>query len=297
MAKMRMLLLVVSVLFCLGSSTVAAQNWVTMSDTPMTTYQIDKDTVTFSGSEADRQVEVWMKMILKNENGKTIVGHYLVREKDLSFLLKERIFYAASGTKEAEVDATQSGWKPTNEKSPIGFIAKKLFAEYQEPKKVASFDVGSMKTYENKRYNFQINYPDGWKIKEQETEMPVSFVGEVTGAKESGVMLVYVKETPSFVPVSVLEQLAADANKIPKGWQTYKNIKVDNFKISGAPAKIHIFTGSKNNKQYASMIVYAVSKNRFYMFDFIVNEDVYYQYEPVIMEMMKSINISSYISM
>jgi hypothetical protein len=107
---------------------VAAPAWVTMSETAALVYQIDRDSLRFSGAEADRQLDVWMKTVEK-EHGSYLLSHYLVREKGLTFILKEKKAFSATDEARGAYINPGGEWKATTAASPIGSIALRLFAD------------------------------------------------------------------------------------------------------------------------------------------------------------------------
>ena len=289
------LLFVVTILSCSITAVSAAPNWVTMSETPTITYQIDKETMNFSGSEMDRQLDVWMRMVLKDKDGMSIVGHYLVKENDLSFMLKERLMYSASGAPFGSTDSSASGWVASTGKSPIGSIAKRLFVEYRQKSLAisSSRSVEDIKLYENKPYHFTIKYPSHWMLKEGLNGSAVSIISPVAGSGTSpGFLMVTVKDIPPSISFSLdkFEEISLDHEE---KWEDYKLIKHGDFKITGVPAKIHIFTEKIKTRPVKVMEVDAIANNKIYMFQFIIYEMNYNQYEEAVLEMMKSIAIST----
>jgi hypothetical protein len=95
-------------------------------------YQVDAETVNFSGEDTDKQLEVWMKSLQKDGAGTYNVAHYLVKEKGLMFILKERTISSANGATLSSFQNTTDKWNATTPNTPIGSIATRLFTEYHK---------------------------------------------------------------------------------------------------------------------------------------------------------------------
>lgn len=126
------LLLFITIILSAFTTSAFAADWQVMEDWPTTMYQIDKETVRFSGEDTDKQLEVWMKSIEKDKPGFYNVGHYLVKENGLKFILKDRIFYSGNGVIGTPFKNETDNWSATTLKSPIGAVATRLFAEYRK---------------------------------------------------------------------------------------------------------------------------------------------------------------------
>lgn len=133
MTKMlKWLLILIIMLVCTMTPVFAAPNWITVEDKPTVTYQIDTETVVFSGEDTDKQLEVSIKTLQKDGTGTFMVAHYLVKENGLNFILKERTMYSATGMVVSSFQNTADKWSATTSSSPIGSIATRLFAEYRK---------------------------------------------------------------------------------------------------------------------------------------------------------------------
>lgn len=130
MRKNIVLLLTVAALLLAVAPAGAAPNWTTMHEDQQAVHQIDTDRVIFSGDAPDRQVEVWMKSIVKN-GANYIIARYQVREKGLYFILKERTMYSPAGQAIGSTFVNKTdNWSATTAGTPIGAIATRLFADH-----------------------------------------------------------------------------------------------------------------------------------------------------------------------
>lgn len=121
--------LTIIMLFVVCSSVLAAPNWVTVVDTPKTTFQYDKETVVFLGTDGDRSVDFWMRIVDKEKPGAYGLVHYVVKEAGLTYLKKEHNVYSAAGDVISSSDSTSKGWAPLPAESPAGRIARSLFGD------------------------------------------------------------------------------------------------------------------------------------------------------------------------
>lgn len=132
MYRLLKLFCIVSVIFVSVTTSGFASNWLVMEENSTTVYQIDAETVVFSGENTDKQLEVWMKSIQKDGTGTYNVAHYLVKEKGLTFILKERTISSANGAILSSFQNTTDKWNATTPNTPIGSIAIRLFTEYHK---------------------------------------------------------------------------------------------------------------------------------------------------------------------
>lgn len=124
-------LVIVIMLFWANTPAFAAK-WITVDEKTTANYQVDTETIEFSGGDNDKQLEVWMKTVEKNGSGSYMLSHYLVRE-NLNFILKERTTYSISGqVMDSFHNNNLDKWTVTTQNSPIGAIAVRLFADYRK---------------------------------------------------------------------------------------------------------------------------------------------------------------------
>lgn len=116
-------------LFLVSSSVLAAPNWVTVVETTKIIFQFDKETVVFQGTDGDRSVDFWMKIIEKEKPDAYGLVHYVVKETGLIYLKKEHNVYSPFGDVISSSDSTSKGWAPLPPDSPTGRIARNLFGD------------------------------------------------------------------------------------------------------------------------------------------------------------------------
>ncbi|BBB90797.1 MAG TPA: hypothetical protein PKA28_19120 [Methylomusa anaerophila] len=126
------LLLITVVLFWANAPVVAAYDWFTMVETGGVVYQVDKQTIKFWGEDAERSLEMWIRIIDTRRPDVYSHVHYLVRQNDMTFMKKEHIMYSISGAVIITTDTSSKGWMPLSAESPVGIMAKHLFADYHE---------------------------------------------------------------------------------------------------------------------------------------------------------------------
>lgn len=132
MIKVVKYLLVIGILG-VTSPAFAAPQWMTMIELPTLTYQIDQETVGITREDKDNhQLDVWIKMVDKNQGGAYSLAHYLVKESDLSFVMKERTFYSPDGAVTSTYKNPEETWSTTTTNSPIGNIASRLFTDSRQ---------------------------------------------------------------------------------------------------------------------------------------------------------------------
>ena len=124
--------LLVIVILGVTSPAFAAPQWMTMIELPTLTYQIDQETVGITGAEDDRKLDVWIKMVDKKQGGAYSLAHYLVKESDLSFVLKERTFYSPDSAVTSTYKNSGETWSTTTTNSPVGNIASRLFTDSRQ---------------------------------------------------------------------------------------------------------------------------------------------------------------------
>ena len=122
-------ILIIIMLLAVSSSVVAAPNWVTVVETTKIIFQFDKETVIFQGTDGDRSVDFWMKIIKEEKPDAYGLVHYVVKETGLIYLKKEHNVYSASGDVISSSDSTSKGWAPLQSESPAGRIARNLFGD------------------------------------------------------------------------------------------------------------------------------------------------------------------------
>ncbi|MDF2949029.1 MAG: hypothetical protein K0R07_1056 [Sedimentibacter sp.] len=132
MNRLLKLFCIVSVILVSVTTSGFASNWLVMEENSTSVYQVDAETVNFSGEDTDKQLEVWMKSLQKDGAGTYNVAHYLVKEKGLMFILKERTISSANGAILSSFQNTTDKWNATTPNTPIGSIASRLFAEYHK---------------------------------------------------------------------------------------------------------------------------------------------------------------------
>lgn len=132
MNKLIKLLFIISVILATAPVSCFAANWLVLEEKSDSVLQIDTDTVKFTGEDTDKQLEVWMKIIRKDEGGAYYVGHYLVKESGLTFILKDRTFYTPSGKAIDSFQNSTDKWSATTPITPIGSVATHLFSEYHK---------------------------------------------------------------------------------------------------------------------------------------------------------------------
>lgn len=132
MCRLLKLFCIVSVILVSVTTSGFASNWLVMEENSTTVYQVDAETVNFSGEDTDKQLEVWMKSIQKDGAGTYSAAHYLVKEKGLMFILKERTISSANGVVLSSFQNTTDKWNATTPNTPIGSIAIRLFTEYHK---------------------------------------------------------------------------------------------------------------------------------------------------------------------
>jgi hypothetical protein len=294
------LLVTVFVLMLACGSAAAAPNWVTMVETPTIAYQIDKDALMFSEVDNDVQLDMWMKMLLKDKNGMNIVGHYIVRESDLYFIMKERATYSGSGESMGSVDATDKGWVANTEKSPVGMIAKRLFFEHRggpKPAAAPTLAAGTyFATYENRGKGFAIRYPQQWKVREgaPSSATAVSFVSPLNSASDSflenaNVTIVELKGDVGITLKAFDEINVAELKKVVTEYQL---VQKENVTLGGLPAVLHVFTGRQGTIKLKFRQVYAMATtNKAYTINFVAEESQYADYEEIAKEIAKSFTI------
>lgn len=131
---MKKLLLSISLISLLigTCAPVLAANWVTVEERLTATYQIDAQTVKFTGEDADRQLDIWVKIVSQESAGTFLASHYIVKENPLAFLMPERDTYSAVGQVVNKFTSDSEKWIATTPSSPIGAIATRLFADYRK---------------------------------------------------------------------------------------------------------------------------------------------------------------------
>lgn len=132
MNKSFKLLFMIGVILAILTVPGFASNWVAMEEKAGAVHQIDMETLQFSGEDADKQVEVWMKSLPKDGTGSYYIAHYLVKENGLTFILKDRTFYSVNGVVLNSFQNNTDKWNPTTPSTPIGSVAIRLFAEYHK---------------------------------------------------------------------------------------------------------------------------------------------------------------------
>lgn len=289
------LLLVIIIIFCPIVTVSAARNWITVNQTPTIDYQIDKETMNLSTTETDRELDVWMRMVLKDQGGMTIVGHYLIRESDLSFILKERITYSASEAVLGSVDATGKGWVATTEKSPIGSISRRLFADYRENQKLTDSRIlinnNYFTQYENQAKGFAVKYPEEWKRKDGVKGL--TFISPLTSANDKFLENVNISviDFPNSAGLSLNALDEIITAKTKERVTDYKLIQKENCTLSGIPAISQLYSGRNGILELRFMQIYTVANYKAYVFTFAGEEGQYSNYEEIIQEMMKSFTI------
>lgn len=294
------LIVTLLVLVLAGGSAAAAPNWLTMIETPTIAYQIDKDALQFSEADNDVQLDMWMRMVLKDKNGMTIVGHYVVRESDLNFIMKERTTYSSTGESMGSVDATDKGWVVNTEKSPVGAIAKRLFTERRggpKPAAAPTFAAGTyFATYENRAKGFAVKYPEQWKVRETPASPTVvSFVSPLTSASDNFLdnANVTIVEFAGGVGLTLKAFDELNIAELKKVVTEYQLVQKENVTLGGLPAVMHVFTGRQGKIQLKYLQFYTmVNTSKAYMFNFIAEESQYAGYEAMAKEMAKSLTIS-----
>ena len=125
------------IIFSTNTLANASPNWLTISEGADAAYQVDQEKVIFSGEAPNRQLDMWMKTTYKtslaatpNPIGSYMLSHYLVKEGSLTFILMERNMYLPEGELHDEFQNHTDKWHTTTEKSPIGFVAKRIFNDY-----------------------------------------------------------------------------------------------------------------------------------------------------------------------
>lgn len=294
------LLVSLLVLMLAGGIAVAAPNWQTMIETPTVSYQVDKDALVFSPADNDVHLDMWMRMLLKDKGGRSIVGHYIVRESDLWFIMKERTTYSAAGESLGGVDATDKGWVSNTEKSPVGAMAKRLFYEHRGgPKPVAAptFAAGTyFATYENRGKGFTIRYPEQWKTREgaPSSSTVVSFVSPLTSASDSfldNANIAITELTGGFgMTLKAFEELNVDGAK--KAITDYRLVQKESTTLGGLPAVLHVFTGRQGKFELKFMQIYAMAgTTKGYSFTFVAEESQYAGYEEAAREIARSFTL------
>lgn len=129
---LKWIIIINAILLYIITPVFASPNWITMDNKQTMIFQIDTETVAFSGDNLDKQLEVWMKTLQKDGTGSYTVAHYLVKETGLNFILKERTMYSATGVVTGSFQNKSDRWSETTSSSPIGSIATRLFAEYRK---------------------------------------------------------------------------------------------------------------------------------------------------------------------
>jgi hypothetical protein len=122
--------LLIVMLFCTNMPVSAAPEWVTMDDTAKKIYQVDKQTINYSGEDADKTVEIWIKVITKDQADSYGLVHVYIKE-NMMYMEKENGKYSADGTTLSSTESSSKGWGPLLPNSPAGRIAKQLFVDYR----------------------------------------------------------------------------------------------------------------------------------------------------------------------
>jgi hypothetical protein len=220
----KVLLLGVTVLIWATTPALAA-TWVTVDERPTAQYQIDTETLNISGEESNRQLEVWMKSIPKNSNGIYMVAQYIVKENDLSFLMKERTTYSASGQNIGKFTAASDKWTANNANSPIGAIAARFFADYRK----------NPESFKNKEYfNAKISEaakPASVSVTFDPKELQKALDNNRIkhGEKNDGVKWFYVRDTWTTYHLLNRERMTADFWLVIKAGTKYARF---NFSFS-----------------------------------------------------------------
>lgn len=123
------LFLTVAMLVCLSTPVMAAE-YATMEQVGKAIYQVDKETINFQGEGTDKSVEVWLRIIETDKPGAYSLVHFFIKE-NMTYMKKEHTRYS-SGVVLSSADFSEKGWMPLPAESPLGHIAKRLFADYRE---------------------------------------------------------------------------------------------------------------------------------------------------------------------
>lgn len=132
MIRLIKVLFIVGVMLATVTTSGLAANWRLMWEQPRADYQVDTETIQFSGEDTDKQLEVWMRSLEKDGTGSYNVARYLVKENVLRFILKERTFFSSNGDVKSSFQNKSDTWTATTPISPIGYIATHLFTEYHK---------------------------------------------------------------------------------------------------------------------------------------------------------------------
>lgn len=124
-------------IFCANTPVSAAPEWVTMDDTAKNIYQVDKQTITFSGDDTEKTVEIWVKVITKDQPDSYSLTHLFIKE-NMMYMEREHGKYSKDGTTISSADSSAKGWGPLPSNSPGGRIAKQLFADYRTNKLIVT---------------------------------------------------------------------------------------------------------------------------------------------------------------
>jgi hypothetical protein len=235
MKKIGVLLVATSILFFVSTSICAAE-WITVEESPTAKFLVDTDTLKFSGEETDPQMEVWIKSYYQHEAGGYMVADYVIKERGLSFMMKERTSYSASDQVVNKFTSSSEKWTATTPSTPVGAIATKLFANYKKNSGVVKPEELGVPT--------QNDSSDKPKIdSEQVVVDPAEFKNALedkkikNGVKKDGTKWFYVRDTWSTYHLLDREHMSADFWLIITGQNTrYTRF---NFTFSDARAGSH----------------------------------------------------------
>lgn len=128
--------LVAATLLCVCPPAGAAPVWVAMCDMGDYAYQVDTNTLRFTGEETDKTLDLWIKTVKKGQPDVYRITHLFIKE-NMMYMEKEYDRYSPiDGALISTANSSGKGWSPLTVDTPAEIIAKQLFADYRSKVKV-----------------------------------------------------------------------------------------------------------------------------------------------------------------
>lgn len=148
-------------------------------------------------------------------------------------------------------------------------------------------------TYENTKYNFQINYPVKWNTGEGYLGTAVYFSSPLENSTDqfSENANVFVSELPANSNLTIDKYTELALALLAKSVTNFKLSKQENHISSGIPSKVVTFTGRQGIFKLKFIQKYILTKNKAYVITFTAEEEKYSAYEEIATLILSSITI------
>lgn len=161
--------------------------------------------------------------------------------------------------------------------------------------KGSAFAAGTDKVsvYENKTYNFKLEYPEGWMVKEEFMGSVACFISMSEPASESRPNFNVVVGDLSDYPNRTLEKYGElSLMQLGRIITDFKLVRNERCSLSSNPAIMYIFDGKQGVYNLRWMQVYTLYNNKAYVITFTQGNTQFDKYEEIAKKIINSFTIN-----